>query len=78
MDEKDKYPGDPLGYAMMDYATGKNYQKITVYSHLTGVEFLPVEYLIRSFNQMPGVEQRALDECHPKPNIWQELFHKHY
>ncbi|MCF8304160.1 MAG: methyltransferase domain-containing protein [Bacteroidales bacterium] len=66
MDEQEKYRGDPLGYAMMDYVTGSEHHPITVYSNLTSVEYLPVEYLMRHFDQMPAIEQRALDECSGK------------
>lgn len=63
---QEKYHNDPLGYALMDYMKGLRDKRITVFSHLTEVEYLAVDYLMRGFDEMPGVEQKALEECRGK------------
>lgn len=54
---------DPLGQAIQDF-TSKNYlDNITVHSDLCDDDVLPVEYLFRTYNQMPEIEQKALNLC---------------
>ncbi|HIP35240.1 MAG TPA: class I SAM-dependent methyltransferase [Crocinitomix sp.] len=61
MEEKLK---DPIGQAILDFAEFKNADNIVVHSDLCDDDILPVEYLFRNFNQMPKIEQKALELCY--------------
>ncbi|WP_430812319.1 MULTISPECIES: class I SAM-dependent methyltransferase [unclassified Carboxylicivirga] len=54
---------DPLGQAALDYLNGKRNLKITVQSNIVEDDVLPVDYLFRSFAEMPPLEQKALLHC---------------
>lgn len=51
---------DPLGAACSDYLAGNKKAQIIVQSETVEDDVLPVEYLFRSFNQMPELEKIAL------------------
>jgi len=51
---------DPLGVACRDYLAGDKKAQIIVQSDMVEDDVLPVEYLFRSFNQMPELEKMAL------------------
>lgn len=51
---------DPFGKAILDYLDGVRDAHIRVDSNITEDESIPVNYLFRSFDQMPEKEQRAL------------------
>lgn len=51
---------DPLGAACRDYLAGDKKAQIIVQSDVVEDVVLPVEYLFRSFNQMPELEKMAL------------------
>jgi len=55
---------DPMGQAALDYLRGLKGLKINVRSNIAEDDFIPVDYLFRSFNQMPDIEQKALMLCH--------------
>ncbi len=54
---------DPMGSAMLDYLSGKHDENITVRSDISENDIIPVNYLFRSFGQMPEIEQKALLLC---------------
>ncbi|MCW3807650.1 class I SAM-dependent methyltransferase [Plebeiibacterium marinum] len=51
---------DPLGAACLDFLNGKKDAQIKVQSNIVEDDVLPVEYLFRSFDQMPDLEKKAL------------------
>ena len=51
---------DPFGKAILDYLAGVRDAQIRVDSNITEDESIPVNYLFRTFDQMPEKEQRAL------------------
>jgi SAM-dependent methyltransferase len=51
---------DVFGRAIMDYYNGKE-AVIETYSTIGGWDKLPVDYLFRSFDNMPDIEQTALN-----------------
>ncbi len=55
---------DLLGKAMLDYQKGLYDEDIETLSSLDEIDTLPLPYLFRSFNDMPPLEQRALELCH--------------
>ena len=52
---------DPIGNAILDYSKHGFTENITVQSDLCDNDILPVEYLFRSYDEMPDIEQVALD-----------------
>ena len=59
-------PGDPIGSAIMDYAASKKPADIIVSSDICEDDIIPVEVLFRSLEEMPELEQLALDKCKGK------------
>ncbi len=55
---------DLLGKAMLEYQKGIYDEDIETLSSLDEIDTLPLPYLFRSFNDMPPIEQRALELCH--------------
>lgn len=51
---------DPIGRAIHDYAQQLPYEDIVVHSDVCEDDVLPTEWLFRSFEQMPEIEQLAL------------------
>ena len=51
---------DALGNACRDYLNGNKSAEIIVQSNIVEDDVLPVEYLFRSFNEMPDLEKKAL------------------
>ncbi len=51
---------DVFGKAIQDFYKGKN-AVIDTYSSIGGWDELPVKYLFRSFEEMPEIEQTALN-----------------
>ncbi|MGQ1784259.1 MULTISPECIES: class I SAM-dependent methyltransferase [unclassified Saccharicrinis] len=51
---------DPLGTACLDFINGAKNAEITVQSNIAEDDVLPVEYLFRTFNEMPVLEKKAL------------------
>ncbi len=57
---------DPIGQAILDYAkTGLN-RDIIVHSDICEDDVIPSEYLFRSYDEMPRLEQIALENCKGK------------
>jgi hypothetical protein len=52
---------DPLGCAVLDYYEGKLNHPLTIQSSMFDDDELPVPYLFRSLEQMPELEQKALE-----------------
>ena len=52
---------DPIGKAILDYSKNGFTENITVKSDLCDDDILPVEYLFRSYDEMPEIEQTALN-----------------
>lgn len=57
---------DPFGQACLAYLKGIRGLEIKVKSDHTKDDYLPVDYLFRSFNEMPLLEQTALNLCKGK------------
>jgi 2-polyprenyl-3-methyl-5-hydroxy-6-metoxy-1,4-benzoquinol methylase len=57
---------DPMGTALLDYLNGNHEENITVKSSITEDDVIPVNYLFRDFEEMPGMEQKALKLCKGK------------
>ncbi len=57
---------DPLGEAMLAFQSGNSEAEITVISNIAEDDVIPVAYLFRSFEEMPELEQLALQECRGK------------
>lgn len=54
-------PGDPIGSAIHDYAASKKPADIIVSSDICEDDIIPVEVLFRKFDEMPELEQLALE-----------------
>jgi len=54
---------DPMGQAIVDYAKTKINEDIVVISEICDDDIIPSEYLFRSYDEMPKIEQIALDRC---------------
>ncbi len=59
---------DVFGKALLDYQHGKHLEDITTFMRMHGyedeiVDSLAPAYLFRSFDEMPKLEQKALDLC---------------
>jgi SAM-dependent methyltransferase len=59
-------PGDPIGSAIHDYAASKKPADIIVSSDICEDDIIPVEVLFRSRDEMPELEQMALELCKGK------------
>ncbi len=57
---------DALGAACRDFLNGNKKAQIIVKSNIVEDDVLPVEYLFRSFNEMPDLEKKALTICKGK------------
>ena len=58
-----KLNGDPIGAAINDYARTKKPQDIIVSSDICDDDIIPIEVLFRKLDEMPTIEQMALDKC---------------
>ncbi len=54
---------DILGKALMDFQSGNYSEDIITTSSLNEEDILPLPYLFRSFEEMPVLEQKALESC---------------
>ncbi len=52
---------DPMGQAISDYFHKRKTCKLFTSTHLTASDELPVPYLFRTYDEMPEIEQRALN-----------------
>jgi SAM-dependent methyltransferase len=54
---------DPMGEALEAYINGNSNATIKVISNITEDDVISVDYLFRSFDKMPELEQQALKQC---------------
>lgn len=54
---------DPLGQIILDYSKDKTDRFITVESDICDDDFIDASYLFRSYDEMPRIEQVALEHC---------------
>lgn len=54
---------DIFGKALLDYKNGKYTEDIITYSSLDEEDSIPIPYLFRKFEEMPNIEQKALQIC---------------
>ncbi|MEP0132413.1 MAG: class I SAM-dependent methyltransferase [Eudoraea sp.] len=54
---------DIFGMALIDFLNGNYSEDITTYSSLDEKDVLPLPYLFRDYDEMPLIEQKALDLC---------------
>ncbi|AEA45858.1 class I SAM-dependent methyltransferase [Fluviicola taffensis] len=59
MSNEKKY-GDPIGYAIQEYADKRRPEDIIVISDICEDDIIPLEVLFRKFDEMPAIEQKAL------------------
>ncbi len=57
------FTGDPVGAAILEYAEKKLPIDIIVSSDICDDDIIPLEVLFRTFDEMPQIEQLALDRC---------------
>lgn len=57
---------DVLGKALMDFQAGNYREDIKTTSSLNEEDVLPLPYLFRNFDEMPSIEQKALEHCSGK------------
>ena len=57
---------DVFGMAVNDYQNGHYTEDIKTYSSLDEEDVIPVSYLFRTFDEMPKIEQKALQLAHGK------------
>jgi hypothetical protein len=62
----DKTFGDPIGKAILEYASKPKPFDIVVESDLCDDDIIPIEVLFRSYEDMPAIEQVALSKCQGK------------
>ncbi len=55
-----------MGQAIVDFAKTKINKDIIVVSEICDDDVIPSEYLFRAFNEMPKIEQLALERCEGK------------
>jgi len=58
----DKF-NDPIGQAILEFSENGFTENITVHSDLCDDDVMPVPYLFRTLDEMPKIEQLALDLC---------------
>lgn len=54
---------DPMGQAIIDFASTKTNKDIIVISEICEDDVIPSEYLFRTYDEMPTIEQLALNRC---------------
>jgi len=54
---------DAIGEALLAFYNRQDKTVITVKSSLTEDDVIPTEYLFRAFNEMPFIEQKAIELC---------------
>lgn len=57
---------DLLGKALLDFQMGNYSEDIKTTSSLNEEDILPLPYLFRGFEEMPALEQKALERCSGK------------
>ena len=54
---------DPLGRIILDYSKDKIERQVTVESEICEDDFITASYLFRTYEEMPKMEQIALEHC---------------
>ena len=54
---------DIIGKALLDYQLGNFSENIITYSSIAGNDEMDIPFLFRSYDEMPIIEQKALDLC---------------
>ncbi len=54
---------DVIGKALLDYQKGNYSEDIITISSVAGIDLMRLPYLFRPYNEMPKIEQKALDLC---------------
>ncbi|MCP4975471.1 MAG: class I SAM-dependent methyltransferase [Maribacter sp.] len=54
---------DIFGKALLDYHNGNYSEDIKTFSSLDEEDMIPIPYLFRTFDEMPQIEQKALQLC---------------
>lgn len=54
---------DIIGKALLDYQTGNFNENIITYSSIGGNDEMDIPFLFRSYDEMPLIEQKAMDLC---------------
>ena len=54
---------DVIGQALLDYLNNDSFGNITVKSSITEDDILPLNYLFRTFKQLPKIEKKAIALC---------------
>lgn len=57
---------DIFGKALLDFQSGNYVEDIRTYSSLDEEDFIPLPHLFRSFENMPKIEQVAIENCQGK------------
>ena len=57
---------DAIGQALLDYHNGVRGEQLIVKSDLSEDDEIPIEYLFRSFKELPKLEKKALTLCKGK------------
>jgi SAM-dependent methyltransferase len=65
MDTQKKY-GDPIGAAILEYAQKRRPEDIVVASDICDDDIIPLEVLFRSFEELPQIDQTALQRASGK------------
>ena len=52
---------DLFGKALLDFYNGNAPENIITSTNISGEDILPLEYLFRSYAEMPKIEQQALE-----------------
>jgi 2-polyprenyl-3-methyl-5-hydroxy-6-metoxy-1,4-benzoquinol methylase len=61
-----KKAGDPIGFAIQEYAKKRKPDDIIVTSDICDDDIIPLEVLFRNFDEMPEIEQTALQRASGK------------
>lgn len=59
-----KITNDIIGKAIVDYQSGNFIENIMTYSNIAGHDEMDVPFLFRSFEEMPIIEQEAMNLCY--------------
>jgi len=57
---------DIIGTALLDYQSGNFSENIISYSSVAGEDVMELEWMFRSFDEMPMIERTALQNCEGK------------
>ena len=57
---------DVFGNALLEYHKSPSHQELITWTNLTEEDPVPLSYFFRTYDQMPSIEQRALEMSHGK------------